>query len=380
MNFDFSEDQKLLQQTARDYLAKNSPLSVCREVLESDAPCSSDLWKGVAEQGYLGTAVPEQYGGAGFGHLELAVIAEEVGRALAPIPFSSSVYLATEALLRFGSDAQKDRYLPKLASGEWIGAFAFAERPGQNGPEGVQARLAGGQLTGVKVPVPDGDVAHFAVVLARSDKGPSLALVDLEAPGVTRKTLKSLDPSRSAARIELSDAPAELLGEEGAGEREASHLLDRAAVLMAFEQVGGSARAFEITREFTLGRYAFGRPIASFQAIKHRLADLWCEIELARSNSYYGAWALSNEAPELPVAACLSRIAACQAFDLAGVEMVQLHGGVGYTWEYDCHLFYRRAKLLSVALGNPASWKDRLITRLEAQAGREESPSLAEAD
>jgi alkylation response protein AidB-like acyl-CoA dehydrogenase len=136
---------------------------------------------------------------------------------------------------------------------------------------------------------------------------------------------------------------------------------------MAFEQLGGTQRAFDITREFTLGRYAFGRPVASFQAIKHRLADLWCEIELARSNCYYGAWALSNDAPELAEAACLARLQASRAFDIAAVEMIELHGGVGYTWEYDCHMFYRRAKSTAVALGSPAAWREKLISRLEAK-------------
>ena len=203
------------------------------------------------------------------------------------------------------------------------------------------------------------------VVAAKDDQGLSLVIVDLEGDGVQREAVASFDPSRSTAKIAFEGAPAEILGAEGGGEALALHVLDRAAVLMAFEQVGGASRAFEITKDFAMGRYAFGRPIASFQALKHRLADLWCEIELARSNAYYGAWALSNEDPELGIAACLARVSASAAYDLATVEQIQMHGGVGYTWEYDCHLFYRRAKLLSVVLGNAASWKDRLITRLE---------------
>ena len=367
MNFDFTDDQKLLQHTVKDFLEEHAPLSVCREVLESDAPYAQDLWKGAAELGWLGTAIPEAYGGAGFGYLELAVVAEEVGAALAPIPFSSSVYLASEAILKAGSDEQKQRLLPKLAAGEAIGTLALAEKPGQNGVEGVEARCEGGRITGTKVPVPDGDVADFAVVAARGDAGVSLYLVTLGDAGVEREAIRSFDPSRSLARLSLDGAPAELLGTEGGGSELAESVLDRAAVLLAFEQLGGATRAFEMTRQFALERYAFGRPIASFQAIKHRIADLWCEIELARSNCYYGAWALSNEAPELGVAACLARIQACKAFDLATVEMIQLYGGVGYTWEYDCHLFYRRAKLTSVALGNPASWREKLVSRLEAQ-------------
>jgi len=367
MNFDFSEDQKLLQKTTRDFLAEHAPLSVCREILESDQPYSQALFKASAEMGYQGTVIPEEYGGAGFGHLELAVVAEEIGRSLAPIPFSSSVYVATEAILLAGSDEQKQKYLPKLAAGEAIGTFAFVEKPGQNGLEAIEATFSAGVVSGTKLPVPDGDVANFAIVAVQADAALSLAIVDLDADGVTRESLGSFDPSRSMARIEFDGAAGTLLGAAGEGAALAEKVLDRAAVLVAFEQLGGAERAFEITKEFMNGRYAFGRPISSFQALKHRLADLWCEIQLTRSNCYYGAWALSNDAPELGIAACISRIAACKAYDLAGVEMIQLHGGVGYTWEYDCHMFYRRAKLLSVILGSPAAWKDSLITRLRAQ-------------
>ncbi|HXQ22279.1 MAG TPA: acyl-CoA dehydrogenase family protein [Candidatus Acidoferrales bacterium] len=365
MNFDFSDDQKLLRKTARTFLAQHAPLSLCRAVLESDASCSDSLWKSVGELGWLGTVIPEAYGGSGFGHLELAVTAEEIGRALAPIPFCSSVYLATEAILLTGSLQQKQAYLPKLAAGEWVGTFAHDERPGASGTKGIATTFTRGKLTGTKVPVADGDVAHFAVVTAKSGKGVVLVLVDLAGGGVERNTVRSLDPSRSLAALRFDAAPAQLLGEAGNGWKLTQQLFDRAAVLMAFEQLGGAERAFEITHEYCLSRYAFGRPIASFQALKHRLADLYVEIELARSNAYYGAWALSNQSDELPAAACGARASATDAFELASREMIQLHGGVGYTWEYDCHLFYRRAKWLSAVLGSADRWRERLIERLE---------------
>ncbi len=367
MNLDFSDEQKLVQKTARDFFEENAPLEVAREVLESTKPYDAGLWKRSAELGYLGAAIPEEFGGGGSGHLELAVIAEEVGRALAPIPFSPSVYLATEAILQVGSAEQQREYLPKLASGEWIGCFALTEGTGDSGTDGIATALEKEQLTGTKLPVMAGDVANFAVVVARHGAGLSLVLVDLEGGGVERRSIRSIDPSRSVGSIRFDGAPAQLLGTAGQGAELAERLLDRAAVLMAFEQLGGTCRAFDMTKEFTLGRYAFGRPIASFQAIKHRLADLWCEIELARSNCYYGAWALSKDDPELAIAACIARVAASQVFDQASVEMIQLHGGVGYTWEYDCHLFYRRAKLLSVALGSTSSWRNKLIERIEAK-------------
>lgn len=364
MNFDFSDDQNLLRKTARDFLTEHAPLSLCRAVLESDAAYSDTLWKGVAELGWLGTAIPEEYGGAGFGRLELAVMAEELGRALAPIPFASSIYLAAEAILLAGSKAQKEQYLPKLATGESIGTFAHSEKPGDAGPLAVT--FTNGTLTGTKVPVPDGDVAHCAVVTAKQGTDLVLVLVDLSARGVTRQPVKSIDPSRSLASVRFDATPGQLLGDASAGASTLKQLLDRAAILVAFEQVGGATRAFEITREYCLSRYAFGRPIASFQAIKHRLADLYVEIELARSNAYYGAWALSTDSPELAIAACGARASATDAFDLASQEMIQLHGGVGYTWEFDCHLFYRRAKYLGALLGSAHQWREQLMQRLDA--------------
>ena len=367
MNLEFSDDQKFVQKTARDYLGENAPLSLCRAVLEGNKPYDPALWKGVAEMGWLGTAVPEVYGGAGLSHLELVLIAQELGRALAPIPFSSSVYLATEALLRFGSEEQKKRYLPRLASGDLIGTFAVAEGSGDLEPGTPETRFDGAALHGTKLPVPDGDVAGLAVVLASEGNGQSLALVELGAKGVTQAPLRSFDPSRSMARLEFAGAAAERLGAAGKGAEQSSALLDRAAAIMAFEQIGGAGRALELTREFTMNRWAFGRPVASFQVLKHRMADLYAAIELARSNAYYGAWALSHDAPELATAAPAARVAATDAFHLAGEEMVQMYGGVGFTWEYDCHLFYRRARWTGAVLGTASEWREKLIARLEKQ-------------
>jgi len=368
MNLEFSEEQKFVQHTAREFLAKNAGLDVCRKVLESkQVTHDAALWKGVAEMGWLGAVVPEAQGGAGLGYLELVLIAEELGRALAPIPFSSSVFLATEALLLAGSAEQKKQWLPRLASGEAIGTFALAEGAGDLEVEGLATRIAGGRLTGEKLPVLDGEAASVAVVVAQSERGPALALVDLSSPGVTRSGVESFDPSRSLARLSFRDAPCEALGKPGEGAALVEQLLDRAAVMLGFEQLGGAQGAFDATREFALGRYAFGRPIASFQAIKHRLADLYAKIELARSNGYYAAWALSSGSDELPLAAACFRSAASDAFEATSQEMIQIHGGVGFTWEYDCHMFYRRAKWLSAALGTPTAWREKLIQRIQAR-------------
>jgi alkylation response protein AidB-like acyl-CoA dehydrogenase len=368
MNLEFSEDQKFVQQTARDFLAERCGLDVCRRVLESpDVSYDPELWKGAAEMGWLGAVVPEELGGAGLGHLELVLIAQEIGRALAPIPFASSVYLATEALLLAGSDEQKKRYLPRLAAGDLIGTFAFAEGAAGLDAASLSTRFERGSLHGEKLPVLDGDVAGLAVVVARDGGAPVLALVELDGEGVTRTPLASFDPSRSQARVAFDGAPAELLGAAGDAERTLSTLLDRAAVLVGFEQLGGAERCLELTREQALSRYAFGRPVGSFQAIKHRLADLFATIELARSNGYYAAWALSSGSDELELAACTLRASASDAFDLAAQDTIQIHGGVGFTWEYDCHLFYRRAKLLGAMLDTATAWRERLVARLEAR-------------
>jgi acyl-CoA dehydrogenase len=364
MNFDFSEEQKLLQNTARDYLAEHSSLAHVREILEADAGYSKALWKGVAELGWLGVAIPEEYGGAGYGYLELAMIAGEIGNALTPIPFGSTVYLAAEAISREGTDDQKKQYLTGIASGDLIGAFATTEKVGSLTEGSISATFDGSKLSGTKIPVADGDLADFAIVLAKEGKGTSLVIVDLNAKGVTRSRLSSIDATRPQAKIEFKDAPATRLGAAGSGWSITQNVLTRAGVLMAFEQLGGADRAFQITFDFVMNRYAFGRPIGSFQSLKHRMADLYADRELARSNCYWAAWALEQDDEELPVAAASAKISASDAFDNMVVEMIQMHGGVGYTWEYDCHLFYRRAKVLSHTLGSTDEWRERLVTQL----------------
>ena len=366
MNFVYSDYQKFLKDEARKFLAARCGPAVVRGVLD-DAAKSFDeaLWTGVAEQGWLGAAIPEAYNGLGLGHVELCAIAEELGRACAPIPFASTVYFLAEALMLAGSEAQKSKYLPKIAAGELIGAFATAEGPGVVTPGSLAAKVEGGKLTGVKIPVTDGDCAHLAVVLAKEAGQPGLFLVDLTGEGVTRTTLKTLDPTRGVAEIAFSAAPAERLGDAGEGFALAEAVSDRAAVLLAFEQLGGADRSLEMAKSYALERYAFGRQIGSYQAIKHKLADVYVKNELARSNAYYGAWALNTGAPELALAAAAARVAASEAFWFASKENIQTHGGMGFTWEVDAHLYYRRAKQLALVAGSPKVWKERLVRQLE---------------
>jgi alkylation response protein AidB-like acyl-CoA dehydrogenase len=340
-----------------------------RVVLDGKAPYDRELWKGLAEMGFLGVAIPEEFGGAGAGHLELCVIAEEIGRALAPVPFSSTVYLAAEAILLAGSDAQKRKWLPLIASGDAIGTLALFEGKGNPSPAGIKLAASGGTLNGVKKPVPDGAMADFAIVAARTgstgrDSDISLFLVEMKAEGVEAKALTNIDPSRGQAELTFRNCKAEPLGAADEGWGILSEVLDRAAVLMAFEQVGGADRALEMGRDYALDRIAFGRPIGSFQAVKHMLADMYVAATLARSNCYYGAWALSTNASELPEAAAAARISATQAFQLCAKNNIQVHGGMGFTWEFDCHMYYRRANATALGLGSLSYWEDALIDRM----------------
>lgn len=373
MNFDFSDDQKALAEQARRFLDKECPSTAVRAVLEGNLSHDAKLWRGVAEMGFLGVVVPEQYGGLGQSYLDLCVVAEEMGRALAPVPFSSSVYLATEFLLEAGTEAQKALWLPKLVTGEAIGTLALTESAGPVTPASIQLaarRTSGGaRLTGHKTAVPDGGIAQVAVVVARSSagrgaEGISLYLVDLNQEGVRRTSQTTIDPTRGHARLDFNQVEGELLGAAGQGGAILSRVLDRAAVLTAFEQIGGADRALMMARDYAQERMAFGRPIGSFQSIKHMLADMYVSATLARSNAYYGAWALSTGAAELPVAAATARVSATQAFQHCAKNNIQVHGGVGFTWAFDCHLFYRRANLLALSLGSQSQWEDALIERM----------------
>ena len=366
MNFDFSDDQKFLKAEARKFLDANCTAGRVRGVLDDDAkPYDTALWKAVAEQGWLGAAIPEAYGGLGLGHLELCAIAEELGRAVAPIPFASTVYFVAEAVMLAGNEEQKSWLLPKVAAGEIIGCMATSEGPGATTAASLKTTVKDGRINGVKLPVTDGDIANIALVLAKENGKPGLYSVYLDGEGVTREVLQTLDPTRDAAKLTFKDAPAIRIGEAGAGMEIVEQVFDRAAILIAFEQCGGADRCLEMAKAYALERYAFGRVIASYQAIKHKLADIYVKNELARSNAYYGAWALNTNAAEMPLAASAARIAASEAFWFAAKENIQTHGGIGFTWEMDCHLFYRRSRQLALAAGAPRVWKERLVSQLE---------------
>jgi len=372
MNFDFSPEQNMLREQARKFLRDRSDLKRVRRVLDGQSRWDAEVWREIGQMGWCGTAIPEEYGGAGASAIDLCVLAEEMGRSLAATPFASTVYLFAETILLAGSDAQKKKLLPKVAAGELIGTLAVAEGPRAPTPRNLTVAASGGKLKGEKLPVPDGDLADMAIVLARtaSDataRNASLFLIDLKAGRIEAQPVDTVDPTRPQARLMFNGAGAEPLGATGEGWRILEAVFDRAAVLLGFEQLGGAEAALEMARDYALERTAFGRPIGSFQAIKHKLAEVYIQNQLARSNAYYGAWALAAGASELPVAAAATRVAATEAFHMASKENIQTHGGMGFTWEFDCHLYYRRSKMLALALGSARRWKDLLISRIEAK-------------
>ena len=378
MDFDFSDELKQLREQARKFLGGRDARGATRAVLEGRAG-TTDLWPELAGLGWLGADLAEEHGGSRLGPLALCVLAEELGRAAAPVPFISTVCLFGAALQTLGSAAQQARWLPPLAEGAVLGTVAIAEQAGPLAPGRIAARVDAGRLSGIKLPVADAMEADVALVAAHAHGRCGWYLVELDAPGVARRPVPSLDRSRPQAEVRFDQVPcAPLPGATGATDwQDVRAVLERAAVPLAFEQLGCAQAALEMARDYALERYAFGRPIASFQAIKHKLADVYMNIELARSHAWYAAWALEANAPDLPLAAAAARVAASEAAWLATKENIQTHGGMGYTWDLDCHLYYRRAKHLSLVLGGVREWKTRLIDTLVPRTAAPAMPNTA---
>lgn len=355
MNFDLSDEQKMLAEQARNLLAERTPYDRLRKLIDGGAEWDEPLWRELAEMGFLGAAIPEEFGGLGMTELDSGVIAEELGRANAAVPFFSSIVMAADAIRLAGSAEQKAQWLPKLASGEVVACFAHAEGPGP--VLGARVALAGGVVNGTKTPVADAGIAAIAVVQA----GNGLALVQLDQPGVTRTRLESFDQLRPHYRIDFAGAAAQAL--PGANAGIISTLLDRAAVQAAFESVGAADACLKMARDYAMERQIFGRPLAGFQAIKHKLADLAVAVELARSNAYFAAWAAQSSPDDLPAAAASARLSGIKAFEMGARENTQVHGGIGYTFEANCHFYYRRERLLAVNIGNRGFWADRLLNQ-----------------
>lgn len=380
MNFDFSDDQNMLRDEVRKFLVKESPVAVARRVVDEGATHAEAAWQGLGSLGVTTLMLPESCGGIGLGAMELCVVAEEVGRQLGALPLASTLYLATQAVLLGASEAQQQRWLPRVAEGA-VGTLAAPLDDANDSAEVSGDRhtvmlpvFDGHTLTGSAPLVPDGGCAAFAVVLARNTAGqPCLVLAEL-TEGVSRQPLKTLDPAKPFAALEFVATPAEALDGVAAGPAALQLLTrvrQRAAILLAFEQLGGADAALEMSAAYARERKAFGRTIGSYQGIKHKLADIYTQNQLARAHCLYGAWALTADAasptgaPELALAAACARVAATEAYSLAAQENIQVHGGMGYTWELDCHLHYRRARQLAVQLGSAHVWRETLAAELE---------------
>jgi alkylation response protein AidB-like acyl-CoA dehydrogenase len=327
------------------------------------------VWAQMGSQlGLQGLAIPEEYGGSGFTYVELIVVLEEMGRSLLCAPYFSTVALAANAILTSGDDAAKKELLPGIASGDAIATLAFTEDNGRWDEGGITTTATragdGWTLDGHKMFVLDGHVANLLVVAARTPAGLSLFAVDENAPGLTRTPLATMDQTRKQARLELSGTPARLIGADGGASAGLSKTLDLAAVALAAEQVGGAQQCLDMSVEYAKQRVQFGRPIGSFQAIKHKCADMLLEVESAKSAAYYAGWAAAEASDELPVVASLAKAYCSDAYFHAAAENIQIHGGIGFTWEHDAHLYFKRAKSSELLLGDPTYHRELLAQRI----------------
>ena len=370
LTFGFGEEQDELRKVVRSFLARHATEADVRRLAADPEGHDRVVWRRMAtELGLQGLAIPEEYGGSGFGYAELGIVFEETGRALLCAPYFATVALAAEAVLHCDDEAARHDYLPGIASGDTVATLALTEADGRWDEPGIRLNAceAGGswQLTGMKTYVPDGHLADLLLVAARTPSGVSLFAVESDAPGVARTALPTLDQTRKQARIDFTDTPARLLGTEGAAWPAIERTLATASVLLAAEQVGGAAAALDAAVAYAKIREQYGRAIGSFQGIKHKCADMLVEIESARSAAYGGLWALdAGDEAEIAVAAALAQAFCSEAFTKVAGENIQVHGGIGFTWEHPAHLCLKRAKSSEVLLGTPSYHRELLATRL----------------
>ena len=362
-------EQDELRASVRRFLTDRAPLTRVRELMESEDGTDRGVWEQAGTQlGLQGLAVPEAYGGAGFSFAEQAIVLEEFGAALYGGPYLASAVLAATALLASPDEGARRDLLPGIASGEVIATLAFTEDDGSWDPAAISMPAikngTGWRLGGHKSFVLDGQSAGLLLVVASTTAGLSLFAVDATAAGLTKTALPALDQTRKLARLEFSDVPGRLIGSPGDAAAMLDRTLDVAAIALAAEQLGGAQRALDMTVEYAKIRHQFGRPIGSFQAIKHRCADLLLEVESLRSAVSYAATAVAEGAAEVPVIAPLVKAYASETFFHVAAETIQIHGGIGFTWEHDAHLYFKRAKSSELFLGDGNYHRERLATRL----------------
>jgi alkylation response protein AidB-like acyl-CoA dehydrogenase len=372
LDFGFNEEQEMLRQSARGLLEKECPSTLVRKLMEDERGYDPGLWKKMAELGWTGLVIPEEFGGAGLSYVDLVLVLEEMGRVALPSPFIWTV-MAAEAIRRAGSAVQKQSLLPKIAAGDLIATPAWLEASANWGPEGITmaARPSGSGFTldGAKLFVNDGHIADCLLVAARTGGGGAdgitLFAIEPKRAGITITPLKTMDQTRKLAEIKFANVEAgagDVIGEAGKGWETLSAVIDRGKVMLAAEMMGGAQKVLETTVDYAKIRVQFGRPIGSFQAVQHKCANMMIDIEGAKSAVYYAAWAVSNESAESALAAALAKAAASDAFRRVSADGIQLHGGIGFTWDHDMHLYFKRAKSSEFTFGD-ATWNRELVAR-----------------
>ncbi len=368
MNFAFTEEQEELRNFVRAFLDDKSPESAVRELMETDDGYDKAVWEQMAEQlGLQSLIIPEEYGGQGASYVELGIVLEEMGRNLLCSPYFSTVVLASNAIIHSGNDKAKEDLLPGIASGETIATVALAEQNGRWDEDGVEATASdtgdSATITGEKMFVTDGAIADLFVVAAKVDGEVHLFTVAGDAAGISRENLSTMDQTRKQARISFANTPAQHLCNTD-NFTYVSKLLDLAAVALANEQVGGAQFVLDMAVQYAKDRVQFGRPIGSFQAIKHKCADMLLEVESAKSAAYYAAWCASEMNDELPSVASLAKAYCSEAYFHCAAENIQIHGGIGFTWEHPAHLYFKRAKSSELLFGDPAYHRELLAQRI----------------
>jgi alkylation response protein AidB-like acyl-CoA dehydrogenase len=374
MTFAFSDEQQELRRGLRRFLEDKSPSRQVRRLMETEEGYDRAVWSQMAEQlGLQGLTIPEEHGGAGGGPVEQLIVLEEMGRVLLCAPYFATAVLGVHAVQASGDAAAQRDLLPGIAAGTTIATLAVPEDDGSWSTDRLQTRArrsgAAYVLDGRKSFVLDGTIADLVLVVAQADEGPTLFAVDGRAPQLSRRSLQTIDMTRKQAALVLDGVPARLVGTAGAAAGVVEKTLQLAAVALAAEQVGGAQRCLDMSVDYAKLRVQFGRPIGSFQAIKHKCADMLLEVESAKSAAYYAAWAAAEGSNELPLVASLAKAYCSEAYFHVAAENIQVHGGIGFTWEHDAHLYYRRAKSSEVMLGSPAHHREIAATYLIDGAG-----------
>jgi alkylation response protein AidB-like acyl-CoA dehydrogenase len=373
MDFGFNQEQELLRATARKFLDNECTSEFVRQRMAEPAGVTDEFWTKLAEQGWLGLVYPEEYGGSGLGFVDLTVLMEEMGRSVMPGPFVSTVLLGGLTILEAGSPAQKKDWLPRISAGQAKATLAFTEPNARWDAAAVTVTArpngAGFTLSGTKLFVLDAHLADVIVVAARTreggrpEEGLSLFLVNRDARGLAVKLLPTMDQTRKLCEVTLSDVRVgaeALVGPKDGAWAPLSRVLDRATVALCAEMCGGAQRVLDMTTEYAKIRIAFGKPIGSYQGVKHRAADMLVEVENAKSLTYYAAWAVDENVPEAPLAASMAKAYTSDAYRRTAGAGIQLHGGIGFTWEHDLHLYFKRAKSSEFTFGDATYHRERV--------------------